>query len=220
MSKISVKGKGGFTLVEMAIVLVIIGLILGAVLKGKDVINSAKQKQFYAKFLKGWQTEIVSYYDRTGYMLGDGKMNGGTHTSPNGWFDNVKGSTFSDSGSIDDALKRVGLTPPTSNTAQSGQFTYSGAYSGTRTITVNLWEMYSDTDKHNYNAIYLTNVPTDLAIALDKMVDGQLDAHSGKFRRYPDNIAHPNLPGGWPAADTSLSNSIAVVNAYLIIDLP
>jgi prepilin-type N-terminal cleavage/methylation domain-containing protein len=36
--------QAGFTLVEIAIVLVIIGLLLGGVLKGQELINSAKVK--------------------------------------------------------------------------------------------------------------------------------------------------------------------------------
>lgn len=44
-AKGSAMGQGGFTLVEMAIVLVIIGLILGAVMKGQELIGSAKAKK-------------------------------------------------------------------------------------------------------------------------------------------------------------------------------
>ena len=36
--------QSGFTLIEIAIVLVIIGLLLGGVLKGQELINSAKIK--------------------------------------------------------------------------------------------------------------------------------------------------------------------------------
>ncbi|MBF0542486.1 MAG: prepilin-type N-terminal cleavage/methylation domain-containing protein, partial [Nitrospirae bacterium] len=36
----------GFTLVEIAIVLVIIGIILGAAMKGKDLIYGARYKKF------------------------------------------------------------------------------------------------------------------------------------------------------------------------------
>ena len=34
--------QGGFTLVEIAIVLVIIGLLLGGILKGQELINNAE----------------------------------------------------------------------------------------------------------------------------------------------------------------------------------
>ena len=40
--KISCAGQGGFTLIEIAIVLVIIGLLLGGVLKGQELINTAR----------------------------------------------------------------------------------------------------------------------------------------------------------------------------------
>ncbi|MCX7173912.1 MAG: prepilin-type N-terminal cleavage/methylation domain-containing protein, partial [Proteobacteria bacterium] len=47
--KISRK-QSGFTLIEIAIVLVIIGLLLGGVLKGQELINSAKVKNFAQDF--------------------------------------------------------------------------------------------------------------------------------------------------------------------------
>jgi prepilin-type N-terminal cleavage/methylation domain-containing protein len=44
------KQQTGFTLIELAIVLVIIGLLLGGVLKGQELINSAKVKNMAADF--------------------------------------------------------------------------------------------------------------------------------------------------------------------------
>ena len=44
------KQQSGFTLVEIAIVLVIIGLLLGGVLKGQELINSAKVKNLAQDF--------------------------------------------------------------------------------------------------------------------------------------------------------------------------
>jgi len=40
--------QSGFTLVEIAIVLVIVGLLLGGVLKGQELITSGKAKALYA----------------------------------------------------------------------------------------------------------------------------------------------------------------------------
>lgn len=42
--------SNGFTLIEIAIVLVIIGLLLGGVLKGQEMINSAKVKNLASDF--------------------------------------------------------------------------------------------------------------------------------------------------------------------------
>ena len=40
------RNQVGFTLVEIAIVLVIIGLLLGGILKGQEMINSARASSF------------------------------------------------------------------------------------------------------------------------------------------------------------------------------
>jgi len=62
--------QSGFTLVEMAIVLVIVGLLLGGVLKGQELIENARVKDA-ANMLKGVATAYYSYLDRYGHMPGD-----------------------------------------------------------------------------------------------------------------------------------------------------
>ncbi|MBV2234244.1 MAG: prepilin-type N-terminal cleavage/methylation domain-containing protein [Sterolibacterium sp.] len=61
----------GFTLVEMAIVLAIIGLILGAVMIGKDVQRNAEYSKVANKFLYQWKMTYDQYYQRTGVVVGD-----------------------------------------------------------------------------------------------------------------------------------------------------
>lgn len=60
----------GFTLVEIAIVLVIIGLLLGGVLKGQELINSAKAKNMANDF-RAVATMVYSYQDRFRALPGD-----------------------------------------------------------------------------------------------------------------------------------------------------
>jgi len=62
--------QGGFTLVEIAIVLVIIGLLLGGVLKGQELINSAKVKNFINDF-KTVPLFIYGYQDKFKALPGD-----------------------------------------------------------------------------------------------------------------------------------------------------
>lgn len=59
------KGAAGFTLIEMAIVLVVIGLIIGAVLKGQDLISNARSKKF-ANFARQAEVAQWAYFDRNG----------------------------------------------------------------------------------------------------------------------------------------------------------
>lgn len=69
MKKIA-KGQEGFTLIEIAIVLVIIGLILGGVLKGQELIENSKVKNA-VKDLDGVGAAYYSYVDRYKRVPGD-----------------------------------------------------------------------------------------------------------------------------------------------------
>lgn len=60
----------GFTLVEIAVVLVIIGLLLGDVLKGQELINSAKVKSLVQEF-NSVSTMVYGYQDRFRFLPGD-----------------------------------------------------------------------------------------------------------------------------------------------------
>ena len=62
--------EAGFTLVEIAIVLVIIGLLLGGVLKGQEMITQAKIKNIINDF-NGVTVAVTSYQDRYRAIPGD-----------------------------------------------------------------------------------------------------------------------------------------------------
>jgi len=66
------RGQSGFTLVEIAIVLVIIGLLLGGILKGQEMITQAKIKNLINDF-NGVTVAVTSYQDRYRALPGDDK---------------------------------------------------------------------------------------------------------------------------------------------------
>lgn len=81
----------GFTLVEMAIVLAVIGLIIGAIAIGKDVQRNAEYTKIKNKFVDQWEQAYNAYYTRTGGVLGD------SQTSPRLM---VNGSNFTGVGGV------------------------------------------------------------------------------------------------------------------------
>ena len=78
----SMRRTAGFTLVEIAIVLVIIGLLLGGILKGQEMITQAKIKNVIADF-SGISAAYHGYVDRYKKIPGDDPCAGGTVTVGN-----------------------------------------------------------------------------------------------------------------------------------------
>jgi len=62
--------QSGFTLIEIAIVLVIIGLLLGGILKGQELINSARVKNLATDF-RNIPMFIYGYQDKFRALPGD-----------------------------------------------------------------------------------------------------------------------------------------------------
>ncbi|MDP3037478.1 MAG: prepilin-type N-terminal cleavage/methylation domain-containing protein [Rhodocyclaceae bacterium] len=73
--------QSGFTLVEIAIVLVIIGLLLGGVLKGQELITQAKIKNI-ANDLNGMTAAVYGYQDRYKRLPGDDEGAAARWTNP------------------------------------------------------------------------------------------------------------------------------------------
>src|SRR3972149_5607693 len=91
------KRQRGFTLVEIAIVLVIIGLLLGGILKGQEMITQARIKNVINDF-NGITAAYASYQDRYRAIPGDDggaltrwTLPAGPATSPTAGNGNVEG---------------------------------------------------------------------------------------------------------------------------------
>src|SRR5579883_2923623 len=64
------KREGGFTLIELSIVLVIIGLIVGGVLVGQDLIRAAQVRATISQIEK-YNTAVNTFYGKYNALPGD-----------------------------------------------------------------------------------------------------------------------------------------------------
>lgn len=64
------KNNSAFTLVELAIVIVIIGLLVGGILQGQELIKQAKLRSFYAEH-KGYIAAVTTFYAKYNGLPGD-----------------------------------------------------------------------------------------------------------------------------------------------------
>lgn len=67
--------EGGFTLVELSIVLVIIGLIVGAVLVGQDLIRAAETRAIITQ-IERYNTAVNTFTLKYGILAGDAAIPG------------------------------------------------------------------------------------------------------------------------------------------------
>jgi len=205
----AVLSNSGFTLIEMAIVLIIIGIIIGAVVKGKDVVKSAEQKRLYTTFVREWQVGYNNYFDRTGWILGDDDNNGNT----------VRDGRAGDGGSLASEanlvaqLDAVGLNPPADGpTALSNQRTYTDSEG--RQYTLDLQFGYDPTFGNHIRITSASGIAFDLGMAWDKVVDGTRDGDAGDLRYVTDITAADlgTVDANWPAATgTPPANSGAIL---------
>jgi prepilin-type N-terminal cleavage/methylation domain-containing protein len=111
----------GFTLVELAIVMVVIGLMIGAVLKGQAMIDDAKRKRV-VNDLQGVSAAYFSYYDKYNAIAGD-------DASTHGW-------ALTNSGGDGDGLIEGAVATPADESQDAWQaLRYAGLLSGDPTAT-------------------------------------------------------------------------------------
>src|SRR4051812_38220687 len=103
--------QSGFTLVEIAIVLVIIGLLLGGILKGQELINSAKVKNLANDF-RVIPTYVYAYQDKFKALPGDDSQVVG----------HITGATPGSGGTLGNGVIEGNWNDPENGTTESNIF--------------------------------------------------------------------------------------------------
>jgi len=223
--------QSGFTLVEMSIVLVIIGLIIGAVSIGKDLQRNAVYQQVSSNFVQAWSQAYQNYFNKTGIVIGDSasaptlKVDG-ANTTPG------EICTTTLHGFMDAAGIRM---PAGRSEGIEHAFAYLDSNGNPQETTVCFqnvnWAEPGATSGYvtrTRNVMVIKSLTPDLARFLDAQIDGKTDARFGLFRE--DSAANStavstsqdwsvdNTRAYGVATDTNLDESqVDVVTAYYLM---
>ncbi len=212
--------QAGFTLVEIAIVLVIIGLLLGGILKGQEMITQAKIKNIINDF-NGVTAAVNSYNDRyralpgddsnvstrwTGAFGGDGNgvfCTGACGFTPPGYntAPAAPSATSAEPSLFWNHLRLAGFVPgQTTGIASTAQPTNAaGGITGVQTTGMGF----------NSNIVCMSNLLDKIAVAVDTQMD---DAGSATGSVRGQLQIAPN-----PATGTAASNYAETgTNQYLL----
>lgn len=211
--------KKGFTLIELAIVLVIIGIILGAVLKGQDLINNAKAKRIQND-VRGIEAMLWTYNDRKHIFPGDCNSDGiYAYTPPLGAVGTATPPSNDPVPTIDYCA--ASTTIETINTPYSDlRVARIASYSAPNIVLAK--HLNSDFYKIGstaaiagvqYNVIVAYGLPAWLAKLIDVSIDGTEDGSLGRVRNYSTLSAG----SAWP---TDLTNDTLVSLAYFFDKYP
>jgi prepilin-type N-terminal cleavage/methylation domain-containing protein len=160
----------GFTLVEIAIVLVIIGLLLGGILKGQEMITQAKIKNVIADF-SGISAAYHGYQDRYRAIPGDDlnatRWTGAVAGDGNGVVAGAYNSTTvtDESRKWWDHLRRAGFV--------AGNGTQQPFNAAAGMIGVQTGDFAGGTTLGGFSGLIIcsANLPDKIAIAVDVQVD-------------------------------------------------
>jgi prepilin-type N-terminal cleavage/methylation domain-containing protein len=219
------QGQAGFTLVEIAIVLVIIGLLLGGILKGQEMITQARIKNVANDF-NGVTAAYFSYQDRYKAVPGD-DVNAGTRwgTSYTGA---VAGSGDGAVGGVYDAPLTL---PPTAGNDGSeslnfwwharlagfipGPTTGAGAYS--QPVNAVGGRVGVQTGALGLPGLVLcsSNVPDKIASAVDAQLDDQ-SSRRGQMRAKDQASGGASIATNTTAADAAADFEETGTTQYVI----
>ena len=195
--------QGGFTLVEMAVVLVIIGVILGAVMIGRDAQRNAEYLRIRQTFINQWAVAYNSHVQRMGVPPGDNisaprlMVNGalfvdavgGDMTAvagPNALCERAQGRGMARGfvTGLRATMLQAGIELPSGRgLGMEDRYVYLDTNGNPQELQVCFQWNPPGTNSGTGNVMVISGLTPDLARSLASVIKGNGDANTGSFRQ-------------------------------------
>lgn len=225
----STRNQRGFSLLELSMVLVVIGLIIGATVVGSNLQRNALFQKINTGFVQGWAQAYQSYFTRTGIVVGDDP------TTPT--LQVNKGTGELCTTLLQTAMDAAGVRMPAGRAeGQEDRASYLDSNGNPQEVQVCFnnvpWAVVSTAPgtyvKRNRNVMVLKNLTPALARSLDASIDGKPDARFGRFREQSQADQNTTTTGqpwsidnrmkfGSTTATSQDESQVAVVTAYYLM---
>lgn len=217
----------GFTLIEMSIVLIVIGIILGAVSIGKDLQRNAVYQKISQSFVQGWALAYQSHFDRVNLVVADNPLAPTLMVNSN--TGEVCGVT------LQAVMDAAGVEmPPGRAEGSEDKYVYLDTNGNPQQTEICFDNIPWSVDGlnpgtymlRNKNVMVIKGITPDLARLLDNSVDGIADARFGHFResQYANNTS--SIQRQWSKTNTqNFANAninqdesqVAILTAYYLM---
>jgi len=211
----------GFTLIEISVVLVIIGIIIGAVSIGRDVQRTAAYQRIATEFVQGWAISYDTFASNNGIVIADSASN------PTGYVNAATGTPLC-MNNLRTAMQAAGIRMPTGRAEGSETQT---AYLDSNGLPQEMVICFSNVSwsepgattgtyvTRNRNVMTLTGLSPAMAKMLDNHFDGRVDARFGKFREQSVAANTGTASIAWSQSESALDESQSVtMSAYLLMN--
>jgi len=209
--------KRGFTLVELAIVLIIIGIILSAVIKSTAIIDDARAKKNVTEITKLADAQH-QFFERTGSYAGDSDNDGLINhitINSNAFPDEANVTTVTDMDYPFAELERLSILNTEPNSTHATLTVGGPAYYAGTTVT--------DANGNTIvlNMVVARQVPCLTAFQMELNIDkSQPDvgnsAGAGRVRAILNGALVTS--GAWTASNLCGNNPLAIINLAYLFD--
>ncbi|MBF0186391.1 MAG: prepilin-type N-terminal cleavage/methylation domain-containing protein [Magnetococcales bacterium] len=205
MPTTTLRNSDGFTLIELAVTLVVIGLIMAIASTAQDVVRSAEFKKIYSRHIQAWSDAYQDHIDRQGVVVGDDATSPTLRVNAlgNPAYTELCDSNSNQAGELHAYMDAAGIEMPSGrSTGREDRYVYQDTNGNPQEVRIcflnTAWtDQAGIAIQRNVMVIY--GLDPALARSLDSTIDGRPDARFGLFRQNTLSGSATTVSSEWSA---------------------